>query len=47
MHDLAAEMPERVEELAKMWQAWADRAGVIEWRSWGGGIPLSSVDEQS
>ena len=43
MHNLAAEMPEKVEELAQMWQAWADRAGVVEWRSWDGGEARSSV----
>ena len=32
--DLATQMPERVEEMAAMWQEWADRVGVIEWRSW-------------
>ena len=32
--DLAASMPERVEELAAKWQSWADKVGVIEWRSW-------------
>ena len=47
MHDVAAETPRRVEELAKMQQAWADRAGVIEWRSRHGGIRLSPVEEQS
>ena len=37
MHDLAAAMPEKAQELAQMWQAWADKAGVVEWRSWDGG----------
>lgn len=34
IRDLAGEMPERVEAMAAMWQAWADRVGVVEWRSW-------------
>ena len=34
LNDLAAEMPERVAELSAMWEAWADKVGVIEWRSW-------------
>jgi len=29
MHDLAKEMPEKVKELDKLWQAWAKRAQVI------------------
>jgi arylsulfatase len=37
MHDLVADMPEKAQELAQMWQAWADKAGVVEWRSWDGG----------
>ncbi len=28
-HDLAAEQPERVEQLAELWQAWAERAMVL------------------
>ena len=36
MHDLAADIPEKAQELAAMWQAWADKAGVVEWRSWDG-----------
>ncbi|WP_269540689.1 arylsulfatase [Cerasicoccus fimbriatus] len=31
MHDLAAEHPALVEELAALWQDWADRVGVIDW----------------
>jgi arylsulfatase len=42
MHDLAADMPERVEEMAAMWQVWADKVGVIEWRSWDGAEVRSS-----
>ncbi len=42
MHDLAANDPDRVQQMAGMWQAWADRAGVIEWRSWDGGVVRSS-----
>ena len=34
LNDLAAAMPEKVEELASMWQDWADRVGVVEWQSW-------------
>ena len=34
LNDLAAEMPDRVEEMAAKWQAWADRVGVVEWQSW-------------
>lgn len=34
MHDLANEQPERVNEMAAAWQVWADRVGVVEWRSW-------------
>ena len=36
MHDLASEQPERVNEMGAAWQIWADRVGVIEWRSWDG-----------
>ena len=42
MHDLAAAEPERVERMAAMWSEWAERVGVIEWRSWDGGAVLSS-----
>ena len=41
MHNLAEAMPEKVEELAGMWQVSADKVGVIPWRSWDGGRPLS------
>ena len=34
LNDLAAEMPDKAAELAGMWDAWAERVGVIEWRSW-------------
>ena len=34
LNDLATEMPERVERMSAMWEEWADRVGVIEWRSW-------------
>jgi len=27
-------MPDRAAELARMWDDWAERVGVIEWRSW-------------
>lgn len=30
-HDLAAEMPERVDELAGLWDDWAARTGVVPW----------------
>ena len=30
MHNLAAEMPEKVEELGQMWQTWAGKVGVVE-----------------
>ena len=33
-HDLAEEHPEQVAELSAKWEAWADKVGVIEWRSW-------------
>ncbi len=42
MHDLAAKMPDRVKEMAMKWDAWATKAGVIEWRSWDGGTVRSS-----
>ena len=47
MHDLAKEMPEKVQEMAPMWQAWAERAGVVEWLSWDGGEARSSAGEKS
>ena len=34
LNDLAEQMPERVAEMSAKWQAWANRAGVVEWRSW-------------
>ena len=34
IHDLADEQAERVNEMATTWQIWADRVGVVEWRSW-------------
>ncbi len=33
LNDLAARQPERVEEMADLWQAWAERAGVVPWPS--------------
>jgi arylsulfatase A-like enzyme len=30
-HDLAARRPEKVRELAALWQSWADRVGVVAW----------------
>ena len=38
-HDLSGEMPDKVEEMSAMWQAWADKVGVVEWRSWDESIP--------
>ncbi len=34
LNDLAEAMPDRVAEMSAQWQEWADRVGVIEWRSW-------------
>ncbi|MBI1354399.1 MAG: sulfatase-like hydrolase/transferase [Acidobacteria bacterium] len=34
MHDLAAEMPDKVEQMSALWQTWADRVGVVPWQSW-------------
>ena len=34
MHDLAGEQEVRVSEMAAAWREWADRVGVMEWRSW-------------
>ena len=34
LNDLAADNPEKVAELSALWQTWADKVGVIEWRSW-------------
>jgi arylsulfatase len=31
MHDLAAQHPERVEQMAGLWQAYAERTGVLPW----------------
>ncbi len=31
LHNLAAEHPEQVEQMVEMWQAWADRVGVVGW----------------
>lgn len=31
MNDLASAQPERVQQMSKMWQAWADRVGVVRW----------------
>ena len=33
LNDLAEAMPDRVAEMSAQWQEWADRVGVIEWRS--------------
>jgi arylsulfatase len=30
-HDVAADHPEQVQRLSKLWQAWADRVGVAQW----------------
>ncbi len=35
-HDLAAQQPERVKEMAAQWQAWAKRVGVKPWPLGGG-----------
>ncbi len=34
MHNVADDHPEVVDKMSGQWQAWADRVGVIEWRSW-------------
>ena len=34
MHDLAAEQPQRVQELAALWQSWAERAHVLPLGTW-------------
>ena len=33
LHDLAAQQPELVAELAREWQVWADRVGVLPWET--------------
>jgi arylsulfatase len=33
MHDLAAERPDEVKEMAERWQAWADEVGVLPWQA--------------
>ena len=47
MHNLAAANPEKVEELAQMWQTWAGKVGVVEWLTWDGGEARSSRGEKS
>jgi arylsulfatase A-like enzyme len=34
MHDLSSGQSARVSEMAAGWQVWANRVGVVEWRSW-------------
>ena len=34
-HDLAASDPQRVETMAKQWQAWAERCNVLPLNPWG------------
>ena len=34
MKNLAASNPEKTAELVKMYEDWAQRAGVVEWKSW-------------
>ncbi len=34
LHNLAQQHPQRVQQMARAWQQWADRAGVVPWRSW-------------
>lgn len=34
LNDLAAAEPEKTTALARAWQQWADRAGVLPWMSW-------------
>ena len=36
MHDVAKKHPERVQEMAVQWNAWASRVGVMQWRLAGG-----------
>jgi arylsulfatase A-like enzyme len=36
MHDLAAQEPARVKEMAAQWEAWAERVGVLPWPLGGG-----------
>ncbi len=38
-NDLSGAMPGKVAEMSAMWQAWADKVGVVEWRSWDDSIP--------
>jgi arylsulfatase len=38
-NDLSGAMPEKVTEMSAMWQAWADKVGVVEWRSWDDSVP--------
>ncbi len=33
MHDLVDQYPEKVKELNRLWQDWADQAGVVKWGS--------------
>ena len=36
LNDLSGQMPEKVDQMARLWQVWADRVGVVEWGSWDG-----------
>jgi arylsulfatase A-like enzyme len=44
--DLAREMPERVQEMAAVWEAWAKRAGVSSWPPPGGEPPRPKPRER-
>ena len=35
--DLAAQQPDQVKELSALWQAWADKVGVVPWEKLPGG----------
>jgi arylsulfatase len=39
LHDLVAERPHDVARLGAMWQAWANRVGVVDWKSLPGSSP--------
>ncbi len=34
LNDLAADMPDKVAQFQAMWQEWASKLGIVEWRSW-------------